>query len=46
MMFLPEIYIQKEQIAGAKNDRAMRKSPGHITWVNALGLFMCKLDPL
>ena len=46
MMFLPEIYIEKEQIAGAKNDQAMRKSPGHITWVRALGLFMCKEDPL
>jgi hypothetical protein len=46
MMFLPEIYIQKEQIAGAKNVRAMRKSPGHITCVRALGLFMCKEDPL
>ena len=46
MMFLPEIYIQKEQIAGTKNDRAMRKSPEHITWVRALGLFMCKLNPL
>ena len=46
MMFCPEIYIEKEQIAGAKNDQAMRKSPGHITWVRALGLFMCKLDPL
>ena len=46
MMFLPEIYIEKEQIAGAKNDQAMRKSPGLITWVRALGLFMCKEDPL
>ena len=42
MMFHPEIYIEKEQIAGANNDQAMRKSPGHITWVRALGLFMCK----
>jgi hypothetical protein len=24
----------------------MRKSPGHITLVRALGLFMCKEDPL
>jgi hypothetical protein len=30
-----EIYIDKEQIAGAKNDQATRKSPGHITWVRA-----------
>jgi hypothetical protein len=42
MMFLPEIYIEKEQIAGAKNDQAMRKSPGHITWVRALGLSCAK----
>jgi hypothetical protein len=42
MMFFPEIYIAKEQIAGAKNDQATRKSPGHITWVRASGLFMCK----
>jgi hypothetical protein len=46
MMFLPEIYIEKKLIAGAKNDQASRKSPGHITWVRALGLFMCKEDPL
>ena len=45
-MFCPEIYIEKEQIAGAKNDQAMRKSPGHITWVSLSGLFMCKVDPL
>jgi hypothetical protein len=29
-----------------KNDRAMRKSPGHVPRVRALGLFMCKEDPL
>jgi hypothetical protein len=40
MMFLPEIYIEKEQIAGAKNDQPTRKYPGQITWVRALGLFM------
>jgi hypothetical protein len=28
-----------------KNDQAMRKSPGHITWVRALGLIMFKEDP-
>jgi hypothetical protein len=27
IMFFPEMYIDKEQIAGAKNDQAMRKSP-------------------
>jgi hypothetical protein len=46
MMFFPEIYIKKEQIAGAKNDQATRRYPGHITWVRALGLFMCKEDHL
>src|SRR6056300_938251 len=46
VMFFPEIYIEKEQIAGAKNDQAMRKSPGHISWVSALGLIMWKEDPL
>jgi hypothetical protein len=46
MMFFPEIYIEKEQIDGAKNDQATRKYPGHITWVRALGLFMFKGDPL
>jgi hypothetical protein len=24
----------------------MRKYPGHVSWVRALGLFMCKEDPL
>jgi hypothetical protein len=33
MMFFPEIYIEKEQIAGAKNDQATRKYPGHINWL-------------
>jgi hypothetical protein len=37
-----EIYIKKEQIDWCKNDQATRKSPGHITWVRALGLFMYK----
>jgi hypothetical protein len=32
-MFFSEIYIENEQIAGAKNDQATRKYPGHITWV-------------
>jgi hypothetical protein len=42
----PVIYIEKEQIAGAKNYQATRKSPGYITLVRDLGLFMCKEDPL
>jgi hypothetical protein len=46
MMFFPEIYIEKEQITGVKNDQATRKYPGHITWVRALSLFICKEDPL
>jgi hypothetical protein len=32
------LYIQIEQIAGAKHDHATRKSPGHILWVRALVL--------
>jgi hypothetical protein len=37
------IYIEKEQIAGAKKDyQVMRKSPGHVTWVRALKLKTCK----
>jgi hypothetical protein len=44
-MFFSEIYIEKEQIGGAKNDQATRKSPGHITWVRALGLIIFKEDP-
>jgi hypothetical protein len=30
-----KIYIDKEQIEGAKNAQATRKSPGHITSVRA-----------
>jgi hypothetical protein len=39
------IYIQEELIAGPKNDHAMRKTPGHISWVTAWGLLLCKEDP-
>jgi hypothetical protein len=39
-----EIYIEKEQITVYENDQATRKSPGHITWVRALGLIMFKED--
>jgi hypothetical protein len=39
------IYIEKEQIAGSKNDQAMRKSPGHVPWVRALKLKTCNVDP-
>jgi hypothetical protein len=46
LMFFPEIYIKKEQIAWCKNDQATRKYPGHNTWVKALGLIMCKDDLL
>jgi phosphorylcholine metabolism protein LicD len=46
MIFFSEIYIEKEQTAGAKYDQATRKYPGHITWVRALGIFLCKEDPL
>jgi hypothetical protein len=45
LIFISEIYIEKEQMAGAKNDQAARKSPGHITLVRALGLIMFKEDP-
>jgi hypothetical protein len=38
-------YIEKKQIAGVKNDQAMRKSHGHITWFRALCLIMLKKDP-
>jgi hypothetical protein len=41
-MFFFRIYIEKEQIGGAKSDQATRKSPGHITLVRALGLIMFK----
>jgi hypothetical protein len=46
MIFFPDFRKEKEQIAGAKNDQATRKSLGHITWVRVSGLFMCKEDPL
>jgi hypothetical protein len=46
MMFFFLIYIEKEQIRGAKNDQDPRKFPGHVTWVRAFGLFMCKEEPL
>jgi hypothetical protein len=38
-------YIQKEQIAGPKNDHTTRKSPGNILWVRALLLILCKEHP-
>jgi hypothetical protein len=46
MMFFSEIYIKKEFIDTAKNDQATRKFLGHITWVRALGFYMCKEDPV
>jgi hypothetical protein len=39
------LYIEKEKNASPKNDHAMRKSPGHIVWVRALVLILCKEDP-
>jgi hypothetical protein len=41
-----KLYIQKEQFAGPKNDLAMRKSLGHISWVRTIKLTICKEDPL
>jgi hypothetical protein len=46
MFFFPEIYIETEQIACAKNDQATRKSPGNVLWFRALSLLMSKEDPL
>jgi hypothetical protein len=37
--------MEKEQITVYKNDQAMRKSHGHITWIRASGLKMFKEDP-
>jgi hypothetical protein len=42
MIFFPEIFVKKEQFAVQENDQATRKSPGHITWVRALGLIIFK----
>jgi hypothetical protein len=39
------IYIQKEQIAGPKNDHASRKSPGNIFWIRAFVFILCKEHP-
>jgi hypothetical protein len=39
------LYIQKEQFAEPKNDLAMRKSLGHISWVRTIKLTICKEDP-
>jgi hypothetical protein len=36
------IYIQKEQIAGPKNDHATRKSPGNIFWMRDFVFILCK----
>jgi hypothetical protein len=44
MMFLTRNLHRERTNAGAKNDQATRKYPGHITWVRALGLFICKED--
>jgi hypothetical protein len=42
MMFFSEIYIDEEQLTGAKNDQATPNSPEHITWVRALGIKISK----
>jgi hypothetical protein len=39
------IYTEKEQIAGPKNDHAMRKAPEYISSVKDLGFILCKKDP-
>jgi hypothetical protein len=40
MVFLTEIYINKEQI-----DHSTRKSPGHIDWIRVFDLIICDKDP-
>jgi hypothetical protein len=45
MMMFFRINIEKELVAVQKNDQATRKSPGHNTWVTALKLKTCKVDP-
>jgi hypothetical protein len=44
-VFMP-FSTQKEQIAGPTYDHATRKYPGHIVWVRALVLILCKGDIL
>jgi hypothetical protein len=44
-VFVYVLYIQKEKIAGAKNDHATRKSPENILWVRALVHILCKEHP-
>jgi hypothetical protein len=38
------LYIEKEQIAGTKNDHGTRKFPGQISLVRALSLMLCTED--
>jgi hypothetical protein len=44
--FFYTFYVQKEQIAGTKNDHATRKYPGNIFWIRAFVFLLCKEDPL
>jgi hypothetical protein len=44
MMIFPNLYRERTN-RGAKNNQATRKSPGHITWVRTLSLFLYKEDP-
>jgi hypothetical protein len=39
------LYMQKEQTAVVENDKAKRKSLGHIAWIMALGRYCTKEDP-
>jgi hypothetical protein len=39
------LYIQKEEMAGTKNDHATWKSLGYICWIRVLSLRMSIEDP-
>jgi hypothetical protein len=47
MVIVPKfyaLYIENEQNAGPKNDRAMRKYPRQFVLVKVLALILCKVD--
>jgi hypothetical protein len=44
LMFFPNLIYRKSK--SLENDLAMRKSHGHVSWLRALSLIMCKEDPL
>jgi hypothetical protein len=44
MFFFPKFMYRKSK--PLENDLDMRKSPGHVSWVRASSLIMCKEDPL